>query len=251
MPKSRPWWPRALPGCTTEVKQDFSPTRGGVRRRREGVGSRAGRARTGLMALLSLFLVATPAGALTCPTDQAMTPAQVLEAGLRSGSQKYDMAFVALVRSETTTQTDQVVAVELVGVYGSASAPATTTVTLGMPGVAGGSIDSFEVGTAYFIPVVAIGPADQSNYTWPCDPISVVDSPDTTAIDLAVISEASGIEFSLPGQLEGDGSGALVALVFVVVMGGLLFWTGKKRQASRRQLNATGSDPRPPQLPRL
>ncbi len=200
-----------------------------------------------LAALVSfIFLLATPAEALMCPTDQTMSPAQVLEAGLRSGSQGYDMAFVAVVQSDTTAKERQTVGVELVGVYGQGSAPPTTTLTFGMPGVAGGSIDSFRVGTAYFIPVVATGPGGEPNYTSACDPISIVDDPDTTAVDLAVISEAAGIEFSLPGQLEGtDGSGGLVALVFVVVMGGLLFWTGRRRQASRHRLDVAGRDARP------
>ncbi|HEX6945814.1 MAG TPA: hypothetical protein VF246_00460 [Acidimicrobiia bacterium] len=205
--------------------------------------------RASLLALIAFFL-ALPVAAQTCVTDQAMTPSQVLEAGLRSGAQEYDLAFVAVVESEDKAENQQSALVDLVGVYGEASAPATATVTFASPGIAGGSIEELQVGTAYFIPVVATGPDGQANYTTSCDPIVEVDDPEDFAVDLAVVAESQGIEFSLPVQTGGSGGAGLVTVVFLGVLGLLLYWTLRMRQSSRRRLRPTDSDPHPPREPR-
>ena len=196
-----------------------------------------------LVLVVLLGLSAGVAGAVSCVTDQAMTPAEVVGAGLRSGSQAYDAAVVARVESETTSQNLQSAVVELFGVYGDTSAPAMATVTFGGPGVAAGSIDSFEVGTAYFIPIVALGPDGEPNYTTSCDPIRVVDDPDTTSVDLAVVAEGAGVEFSLPAQGSG-GSGATVTVVFLALMVALFWWTGRRLRSNRQGITGTDSDPR-------
>lgn len=223
------------------VIEDVPPFVGGVARRAAGVRSRV---RFAWVAVLVLFIPATPASALFCPTDQSMSPSQVLEAGLASGNQSYDLAFVAAVQSETITQHQQSVEVELIGVYGQGSAPLTTTVTFSGPGVAGGSLDSFEVGTSYFIPVLAVGPDGETNWTTSCDPISVVEDPDTTAVELAVAADAGGLEFALPRQAAADGSSGPVATILVVaVLLGLFLWTGRRLRMSR----VSGTDSGPPQ----
>lgn len=209
------------------------------------------RLKYGLVTLISLM--ALPAGALTCaPPD--MSPEDLVAANLESPSNRYDLAVVGRVvaittdLSESETHGRTYVQLSLVGMFGATNAGGRGFVVT-TPDSGWVSGYAFEEGADYFIPLAAAGPQGEVNFVGACDPVERLTDAEATAMELAGVAVDNGVEHTYP--IEDGGGGSLATMIFLVVMGGLLFWTGRKRQASRRHLNATGSDPRPPRSPRL
>ncbi len=236
-----------------EAQRDFSPAaagewpegpRGRGPKGRKKSQVTYGRARWFVVSLL--MLVATPAAALTCaPPD--MTPDELVAADLKSPRGNYDLAVVGEVVSVTTdmsegdTHGQTFVQMSVVGVFGSTSSGRAFVATTPDPGRMSGY--PFEEGMSYFVPVLTSGPGGEVNYVHACDPVEELADAEAAAARLANVAAENGIDYTFP--IVGGGSGALVTVLFVVLLGGLLFWTGKKRQASRRELYVTGSDARP------
>jgi hypothetical protein len=194
--------------------------------------------------ILTLVAPALPAVGLWCVTEQSMTPEEVVEAGLASGEARYDLAMVVRVGNVERDGTTQTAQVEVFGIYGLGSAPDTAVVTFAGADVAGGTISRLVEGSSYFLPVIRIGPDGEPNYVTSCDPVTEVTQPEATALDLAVVADQNGMDYSLPFQT-GDGGGS-VTVVILVLMVLLLLWTLGRRRSWRDQFSGTDSDPRRP-----
>lgn len=198
------------------------------------------------------FLLATPAAALTCaPPD--LTSDELVAADLVSPSNAYDLAVVGQVVGITTDLSEgdehgrTYVQLSVTGVFGSTSAGQGIVVTTPDPGWNSGF--PFEEGVSYFVPILVSGPQGEVNFVGACDLVEELTDPAATAQRLATVAAGNGVDYTYP---IASGGGAVLATVLVLaLLGGLLFWTARMRQSSRRELNGTGSDPRRPQLPRL
>lgn len=195
------------------------------------------------MALLSLVLLAAPAVAVTCaPPD--MNPVQLVAANLESPRNSYDLAVVGRVLAITTDMSEgeshgrTYVEMSLVGVYGMSGVDGRGfVVTTPDPGWMSGY--PFEEGADYFVPLVLSDSGGEA-HVGACDLVHRVTDVDATAQELASVADESGLAYTFP--IEERVGGAAATVIFVVVMGGLLMWTGKRLRSNRRRLDETGPD---------
>lgn len=199
-----------------------------------------------LLFLLSL-LPALPAGATSCaPTT--VTPEDLVAGGLVLDGFPYDHAVVGTVDAVTTQETGDTpgrtfVEVSVVGVFGADLPWTGVVLTMADPGWMAGY--PFEVGRSYFIPFVAVGPAEEVNYVQACDPVVEVADAEATAARLAVVAGDAGLPFAYP--VATGLSGAFATVLVLGVLGGLAYWTLRMRRQAREGFSGTGSDPpRPP-----
>lgn len=229
-----------------------------------------------------------PAGALTCAHFPENTPEALVGNQLAlpsSESHRYDLAVVGTVRRITTDEDGDsptygrtTVEVEVAGIFAATFAEIQVDrlwdglpVTSPDPGWMSGH--RYVEGQGYFIPLLRTGPSGEPNYSFLCDPISEVADPMTTAIELAVIADHSGLDHvlftdsvdttSTHGTVPDlelatagteaeppDPSGGLFSLVTIGLFLGLLVWTLARRQTGRRRFSERDSDLRRPPGPR-
>jgi hypothetical protein len=202
--------------------------------------------------LLLFALGSAPALATTC-IPHTMGPEDIVAADLVVQGTTYDFALVGQVLSvETDEQSDSdrygetVVRMSVFGVYGLASAPTEMGLTTPDPGWINGY--DFVVGSSYFVPVMRIGLDGEANRVNACDPVTEVEDPQATALDLAVVADRNGVDYALPFQT-GNGGGSVTVFVIVLLIL-LLLWTLGRRRSWRDQFGGTGSHPRRPLPPR-
>jgi hypothetical protein len=169
-----------------------------------------------------LTLLAGPAGALSCAAHPDGSP-QAIASGteqLAGGGRFFDQYDFAVIGAVTAIRTDErqgsptygatEVDVTVAGVLGVDEAPHSMTLRAGDPGWMVGW--PFEVGASYFVPVDAVGPEGQVNWTFGCDPVAQVDDPAATVAELAPLASAAGISLAPPaddGQGGASASGAV------------------------------------------
>ena len=169
----------------------------------------------------AMVLTATePAHALSCmahPDGSAESIASGTEE-LASGQPflaQYDYAVIGTVtgirtdeREGSPTYGATEIDVRVDGVLGTESAPTSTTLRAVDPGWMAGY--PFELGVAYFIPVVARSEDGTVNFTHGCDPVSVLDDPVAWTAALGELADGAGIAFAVAGEggeppVEGSG----------------------------------------------
>ena len=165
-----------------------------------------------------VLATATPAGALDCMPHPDGTP-ESIAAGtevLASGQPFFDQYDYAVIGTVTGIRTDEregsptygatEIDVRVDGVLGTEAAPAATTLRALDPGWMAGF--PFEVGTAYFIPVLARSEEGVVNFTFGCDPVTALDDPVAGAAALGAVADESGIAFATPGESPPPDSGS-------------------------------------------
>lgn len=197
--------------------------------------------------LLALGVVALafgssmPASALICADDPSLTPARILEGSLMAGDKRYDLAMVARVRQSELEEDRQVVAVDVLAIYGRPSAPDSEVVVFDQAGTSDGWPKPLVVGRGYFLPVVFF---EGAYHVHICDPVHELASPDEGAVELAGVAATSGLEYWLPAESPPPGGRALAYVVVLGGLAGLLVWTFVRRRGDRPVVSGTGSDPR-------
>ena len=188
--------------------------------------------------LAVLVLAVGPAGALSCEAHPDASPESIAsgtevlagEEQLGTFWDRYDFAVIGTVTAIRTDEREgsptygaTEIDVRVDAVLGTDSAPATTTLRAADPGWMAGY--PFELGVAYFVPVLARSPEGLLNWTGPCDPVTPVDDPAVTAGELAPLAGAAGVAFSVPsddagpGDTPTDGAGWFVPVTSAVAVG--------------------------------
>jgi hypothetical protein len=201
--------------------------------------------------LFFLTIAATPAAATTCAPREVATD-DLVAGGLESRSHDYDFAVVGRVAAVTTDMSEgenhgrTYVEISVSGAFGTRTGWSGVVVTTPDPGWVSGY--AFEEGRSYFVPFVAEGPDGMINYVGACDLVEEVADADVTAAHLAEVASENGVDFVYP--IATSASGAFVTVIFLGVLGFLLWWTVRMRRSSRTRLSGTGSDPLQPPEPR-
>src|SRR5690606_33027683 len=107
---------------------------------------------------------------------------------------------------------------------------------------------AFEEGRSYFVPFVAEGPDAMINYVQAGDLGEELADAAVTAAQLAESASENGGDFVY--QIATSPSDGFVTVIFLGVLGFLLWWTVRMRRSSRTRLSGTGSDPLQPPEPR-
>ena len=162
---------------------------------------------------VGITAAAGPALALSCAAHPDGSP-QAIASGteqLAGGGRFFDQYDFAVVGTVTAIRTDErqgsptygatEIDIAVDRVLGVDEAPPAMTLRAGDPGWMVGW--PFELGAAYFVPVAAVGPEGQVNWTFGCDPVTVLPDPETTVAELTSLASAAG--FSLAQPSEGGG----------------------------------------------
>jgi len=188
--------------------------------------------------LAVLALAVGPAGALSCEAHPDASPEAIAsgtevlagEAQLGTFWDRYDFAVIGTVTAIRTDEREgsptygaTEIDLRVDAVLGTDSAPTTTTLRAADPGWMAGY--PFELGVAYFVPVLARSPEGLLNWTGPCDPVTAVDDPAVAAGELAPLADAAGLAFSVPsdgggpGDTSSDGAGWFVPVTSALAVG--------------------------------
>jgi hypothetical protein len=187
------------------------------------------------LATVLMLTTARPAHALSCmahPDGSAESIASGTEE-LASGQPflaQYDYAVIGTVtgirtdeREGSPTYGATEIDVRVDGVLGTEASPTSTTLRAADPGWMAGY--PFELGVAYFIPVLARSDDGIVNFTHGCDPVSVLDDPVADAAALGELADRAGFAFAVAGEggeppVEGSGGSSwFVPVTSAVALG--------------------------------
>lgn len=166
-------------------------------------------------AAVPFVLAVRPAGATSCAIVEDASPEQIASGTDSYGGAFFDHWDFAVVGTVTAIRTDErqgsptygatEVDLRVAGVLGVDQAPASMTLRSPDPGWMSGY--PYEVGVAYFVPVVARTPDGVVNSTFLCDPISSLADAEAAATELAGLAAGAGIPFATPGDSGPGGPG--------------------------------------------
>jgi hypothetical protein len=171
----------------------------------------------GAVVPLGVTVAAGPALALSCAAHPDGSP-QAIASGteqLAGGGRFFDQWDFAVIGTVTAIRTDErqgsptygatEIDIAVAGVLGVSEAPPTMTLRAGDPGWMVGW--PFQRGAAYFVPVAAVGPDGQVNWTFGCDPVSDLTDAEATIDELSPLASAAGFVLSRPPADDGGGAG--------------------------------------------
>jgi hypothetical protein len=216
---------------------------------------------------LSLLAVSasgiTSVAALSCVPHPDASPTAIAagEERLSTADDFFDRYDVAVIGTVTEIRTVDrggdagatTIGVDVLAMLGQDTAPPQFDISASDPGWMSGY--PYEVGVTYFVPIQGTGPDGQPNYSFACDPVTVVDP--SIVPELRRLAARAGIAFSTPtggprsttvgsGDVDVVGGNTsspstIPTPAIVLVVGGAVLVVGALAVRSRRRPSPRGS----------